>query len=170
MLLLKLDTYVELLESSHGIMEEFVNPKYKDPTVGSTSGGSGIVECEARTVFKKPTRLECMMQDIAKLYSTTTRPSTGTSTNTKSDGSNNSTRYSVGYTLAPSWFCYNPCKNNAVDAIVMVQKGIPAAAPLLGKCEGCRHLCVCMCVCVGHIDTIYTTYSNIVYTLYIRNL
>jgi len=33
-------------------MGEFVNPKYAD---------------EAKTVFKKPTRLECMMQDYPKV-------------------------------------------------------------------------------------------------------
>ena len=39
--------YAETLERTKGIMPEFVNPKYKD---------------KAKTVFKKPTRLECMMQ------------------------------------------------------------------------------------------------------------
>lgn len=37
-----------------GVVVEFVNPKYK--------AGS-------RTDFKKPTRLECMMQDFPKLMS-----------------------------------------------------------------------------------------------------
>ena len=37
-----------------GVVVEFVNPKYK--------AGS-------RTEFKKPTRLECMMQDFPKLMS-----------------------------------------------------------------------------------------------------
>lgn len=50
-LLFKLEPYVATLEKTHGVMGEFVNPKYADA---------------ARTVFKKPTRLECMMQDYPK--------------------------------------------------------------------------------------------------------
>jgi UDP-sugar pyrophosphorylase len=46
-LLFRLEDYVSALELSRGIMPEFVNPKYAD---------------DERTVFKKPTRLECMMQ------------------------------------------------------------------------------------------------------------
>lgn len=37
------------MEKTHGIIAEFVNPKYKDDT---------------RTAFKSSTRLECMMQDF----------------------------------------------------------------------------------------------------------
>ena len=50
--MVKLDTYVTTLQRTGGVMEEFVNPKYKD---------------ELRVDFKKPTRLECMMQDYAKV-------------------------------------------------------------------------------------------------------
>lgn len=46
-LLFRLEDYVKALEESKGAMPEFVNPKYAN------------VE---KTVFKKPTRLECMMQ------------------------------------------------------------------------------------------------------------
>ena len=46
-LLFKLEPYVQVLRRTSGVMGEFVNPKYAD---------------QARTVFKKPTRLECMMQ------------------------------------------------------------------------------------------------------------
>jgi UDP-sugar pyrophosphorylase len=55
-LIFKLEPYVQVLERTEGAMPEFVNPKYKDDT---------------KTVFKKPTRLECMMQVsamLAKLY------------------------------------------------------------------------------------------------------
>ena len=47
-----LECYVKTLEATGGVMDEFVNPKYKD---------------ENRVAFKKPTRLECMMQDYAKV-------------------------------------------------------------------------------------------------------
>lgn len=46
-LLFRLDAYVKVLERTKGVMPEFVNPKYKDAD---------------KSVFKKPTRLECMMQ------------------------------------------------------------------------------------------------------------
>ena len=52
-LLFRLKDYVEVLEKTRGIMPEFVNPKYAD---------------EEKMVFKKPTRLECMMQVSAELY------------------------------------------------------------------------------------------------------
>ena len=48
-LLVALGPYVATLESSGGVMVEFVNPKYADA---------------ARSAFKSPTRLECMMQDL----------------------------------------------------------------------------------------------------------
>ena len=50
-LILKMDSYAAALEETHGIIAEFVNPKYKDST---------------KTAFKSATRLECMMQDFPK--------------------------------------------------------------------------------------------------------
>jgi len=52
-LIIKLASYVNILERTGGIIAEFVNPKYADGT---------------RTAFKKPTRLETMMQDLPKLF------------------------------------------------------------------------------------------------------
>ena len=52
-LLYGMEPYLRALQASQGLVPEFVNPKYKE--------GSG------RTAFKKPTRLECMMQDFSKL-------------------------------------------------------------------------------------------------------
>ena len=52
-LLFALEPYVATLGKTHGVMGEFVNPKYADA---------------ARTVFKKPTRLECMMQNYPQVY------------------------------------------------------------------------------------------------------
>ena len=46
-LLFNATVYADTLERTEGIMPEFVNPKYKD---------------DKKTTFKKPTRLECMMQ------------------------------------------------------------------------------------------------------------
>lgn len=50
-LVIKLSTYEKQLSATQGVIAEFVNPKFKD---------------SARTAFKKPTRLECMMQDFPK--------------------------------------------------------------------------------------------------------
>eukprot|EP00667_Euglena_gracilis_P008459 EG_transcript_8564 len=52
LLIFALEPYAEVLNASGGQVPNFVNPKYAD---------------EARNVFKKPTRLECMMQDLPRL-------------------------------------------------------------------------------------------------------
>ncbi|MCC7299761.1 MAG: UTP--glucose-1-phosphate uridylyltransferase, partial [Verrucomicrobia bacterium] len=52
-LVIKLASYVQILERTRGIIAEFVNPKYADA---------------AKTAFKSPTRLETMMQDLPKLF------------------------------------------------------------------------------------------------------
>ena len=52
MLCIRLNNYCEILKESGGVVQEFVNPKYKDAT---------------RTEFLAPVRLECMMQDYPKL-------------------------------------------------------------------------------------------------------
>ena len=46
MLLFHAPTYARVLQQTGGSIPEFVNPKYAD---------------EAKTVFKKPTRLECIL-------------------------------------------------------------------------------------------------------------
>lgn len=51
-LIYKVDTYLDTLDRTQGLIPEFVNPKYKDSN---------------RDVFKSATRLECMMQDFPKL-------------------------------------------------------------------------------------------------------
>jgi len=52
-LVIKMASYVQILERTQGIIAEFVNPKYADAT---------------KTAFKNPTRLETMMQDLPKLF------------------------------------------------------------------------------------------------------
>ncbi|MGL1933750.1 MAG: UTP--glucose-1-phosphate uridylyltransferase [Fibrobacterales bacterium] len=51
-LIIKLSSYIDILEKSQGIIAEFVNPKYAD---------------DSKDIFKSPTRLETMMQDYPKL-------------------------------------------------------------------------------------------------------
>ncbi|MCU0858023.1 MAG: UTP--glucose-1-phosphate uridylyltransferase [Pontiellaceae bacterium] len=52
-LVIKMNSYVRILERTQGIIAEFINPKYADAT---------------RTSFKSPTRLETMMQDLPGLF------------------------------------------------------------------------------------------------------
>lgn len=101
-LLFRLSPYVEALNKSNGLMPEFVNPKYKD---------------SSKTVFKKPTRLECMMQDYPRLLSSEAK---------------------VGFTMAPAWICYSPCKNNAADAAASIASGVPSASAYTAECEQYR--------------------------------
>lgn len=51
-LLFEINSYFSTLQSTKGLMPEFVNPKYAD---------------SSKTKFKSPTRLECMMQDYPLL-------------------------------------------------------------------------------------------------------
>lgn len=80
-LVLQLSAYAKTLRGEdEGVVLEFVNPKYKDKT---------------RTDFKKPTRLECMMQDIPKLF----QKEIGASAN-------------IGFTTFDRWFTFSPAKNS----------------------------------------------------------
>ena len=73
-------------------MGEFVNPKYADAE---------------KTKFKKPTRLECMMQDYPKVLKPGVK---------------------VGFTTSEAWMCYSPCKNHATEAEKLVSSGVPAGS------------------------------------------
>ncbi len=88
-LVANLNTYAKVLKDSGGIIAEFVNPKYKDDT---------------RTSFKKPTRLETMMQDLPKLFKS---------------GEN------VGVTIFDRCWCFSANKNNIIDAKAKHEQGGP---------------------------------------------
>lgn len=91
-LVIKVDSYVRILEASQGIIAEFVNPKYSDDT---------------KTAFKKPTRLETMMQDLPKLFGESEK---------------------VGVTIFDRMWSFSPNKNNVEDAAAKVASGGPADA------------------------------------------
>jgi UDP-sugar pyrophosphorylase len=79
-IVIEMSAYAKTLRGEdQGVVLEFVNPKYKDDT---------------RTVFKKPTRLECMMQDIPKLF----QKEMGAEAN-------------IGFTMFDRWFTFSPAKN-----------------------------------------------------------
>mmetsp|Transcript_5575 Transcript_5575/g.16044 ORF Transcript_5575/g.16044 Transcript_5575/m.16044 type:complete len:706 (-) Transcript_5575:441-2558(-) len=91
-LVIALGAYAKTLRGEdQGVVLEFVNPKYKD---------------ETRTDFKKPTRLECMMQDIPKLFQ-------------KELGSD----VNIGFTMLDRWFTFSPAKNSLESGIEAVEKG-----------------------------------------------
>lgn len=89
LLVIRLEPYLRVLESSCGIIAEFVNPKFSDA---------------ARTCFKKPARLETMMQDLPKLFTSGEK---------------------VGVTVFDRTWCFSACKNNLVEAADKVAKNGP---------------------------------------------
>jgi len=94
-IIIELSSYSKTLSGEdQGVVVEFVNPKYMDAT---------------RTEFKKPTRLECMMQDIPKLFQ-------------KELGSD----VKIGFTLFDRWFTFSPAKNSLDSGIESVEKGSTA--------------------------------------------
>lgn len=91
-IVIEMGAYAKTLRGEdQGVVLEFVNPKYKDDT---------------RTEFKKPTRLECMMQDIPKLFQ-------------KEMGSN----VNIGFTTFDRWFTFSPAKNSLESGIEAVENG-----------------------------------------------
>ena len=100
-LVFQLNGYNKVLERTKGIMPDFVNPKYKD---------------ETKTVFKKPTRLECMMQDF---------PTVLEAEETKK----------VGYTQLPADLCFSPVKNSVPDGVKLQEKGIAAGTAATGEAD-----------------------------------
>ena len=92
-ILLALAPYLAALRDCEGVVTEFVNPKYVDE--------------DTRDAFKAPTRLECLMQDIAWMYA----PSVP-----------------VGYVCYPPVYGYFPCKNDIATAKALCAKGVPPYA------------------------------------------
>jgi UDP-sugar pyrophosphorylase len=100
-LLFQLDTYVDVLERTKGLMPEFVNPKYNDDT---------------KTTFKKPTRLECMMQDF---------PTVLDSTESKK----------VGFTSISASLCFSPVKNATEDGVTLQEQDTHAGTAATGEAD-----------------------------------
>ncbi|MGL1901114.1 MAG: UTP--glucose-1-phosphate uridylyltransferase [Fibrobacterales bacterium] len=86
-LIIKLSSYIEILDKSQGIIAEFVNPKYADAS---------------KETFKKPTRLETMMQDYPKLLEP---------------------QHKAGVTLFDRAWSFSGNKNNAQDAAAKFDGG-----------------------------------------------
>jgi UDP-sugar pyrophosphorylase len=100
-LLFRLDAYADILERTKGVMPEFVNPKYKD---------------ERKTVFKKPTRLECMMQDF---------PTVLQEDETKR----------VGFTSISAFLCFSPVKNATEEGVKLQEQGTAPGTAASGEAD-----------------------------------
>lgn len=100
-LLFKLKPYAEALLRTKGAMPEFVNPKYAD---------------ESKTTFKKPTRLECMMQDFPNILS--------------GDAAKH-----VGFTSIPAELCFSPVKNATEDGVALQAKGTSPGVAATGEAD-----------------------------------
>jgi len=88
-LVVRMESYVKILERTQGIVAEFVNPKYAD---------------ETKTSFKKPTRLETLMQDLPKLFGPDEK---------------------AGVSIFDRRWCFSPNKNNIIDAATKQAAGTP---------------------------------------------
>ncbi|MEM1157631.1 MAG: UTP--glucose-1-phosphate uridylyltransferase [Verrucomicrobiota bacterium] len=98
-LLIKLSSYLEILERTQGIIAEFVNPKYADQT---------------RTTFRKPTRLETMMQDLAKLYDS---------------------KHRIGVSVFDRSWAFSANKNNVSDAAAKHAAGGPPESAVTAESD-----------------------------------
>jgi len=106
-LVFNLDSYVSILERTKGVMPEFVNPKYADAK---------------KTIFKKPTRLECMMQDFPTVLQ-------GAETE------------KVGFTSLASELCFSPVKNATADGVALQQKGTQPGVAATGEADQSSAVC-----------------------------
>ena len=98
-LVIEMGAYVQILKETQGIIAEFVNPKYADAE---------------RRVFKKPTRLETMMQDLPKLFTAEQR---------------------VGVAVFNRVWCFSANKNKVVDAAAKQLAGGPAESAATAEAD-----------------------------------
>lgn len=98
-LVFRLKEFQNVLKQSGGAIPEFINPKYAD---------------ESRETFKKPTRLECMMQEYPKLLSPSAK---------------------VGFTQFERELSFTAVKNNIKDAASKQQQGLPPESASTGECD-----------------------------------
>jgi len=101
------EVYQVVMAKYKGAIPEFVNPKYTDDT---------------KTKFKKPTRLECMMQEYPKLLSQYQREFGALKQDNDEKAECTDNTFEVGMTTFPPWLAMKPVKSNIADSIKQVQK------------------------------------------------
>ena len=62
---IRLTTYLKTLDATEGLITEFINPKFAEEEVGKAEEEGTSGKTKRSRAFKAPTRLECLMQDIA---------------------------------------------------------------------------------------------------------
>eukprot|EP01055_Gregarina_sp_Pseudo9_P004650 Gregarina_sp_Pseudo_9__4649@NODE_483_length_2733_cov_157_210468_g455_i0_p1_GENE_NODE_483_length_2733_cov_157_210468_g455_i0NODE_483_length_2733_cov_157_210468_g455_i0_p1_ORF_typecomplete_len598_score67_73UDPGP/PF01704_18/8_1e69_NODE_483_length_2733_cov_157_210468_g455_i0541796 len=107
-LVFKLGDYDAILQETGGAVPEFVNPKYADAT---------------KTKFKSATRVECMMQEFARLW----KPG-----------------QEVGATVLDRWFCFSTVKNNIKDAATKLKSKLPGESAFTADAEFYQAACKCL--------------------------
>ena len=120
-LVFSLPSYSKTVKGAdQGVCSEFVNPKYKDDGV----------------TFKKPTRLECMMQDFPYLL----RKEIGEKSN-------------VGFVQFDRFLTFSPAKNSLESGVESVSKGV-AAPGTLSTAESDGYICNCkkLMLCGNEIE------------------
>ena len=124
-LLFRLDDYVKTLDATKGLVPEFVNPKYAD---------------ETRTKFKKPTRLECMMQDLPRMFDSSCL--VGFTTCIGNGLSKEREELLCQNLSDPLAFClkrdisfFSPVKNNVIDAAKKQHSGNHPACAASGEAD-----------------------------------
>ena len=98
-LVVNINSYVEILEQTKGVIAEFVNPKYEDTN---------------RSIFKKPARLETMMQDLPKLYTSDQK---------------------VGVAVFDRIWSFSANKNKLDDALIKQKSGRPAESAATAEAD-----------------------------------
>lgn len=98
-LVLNLASYARVLEQSQGCVPEFINPKYADA---------------ARHDFKKPARVESLMQDVALLFS--------------------GSEHRVGGTVYDR-FIFQPVKNSLPEACNMARRHMSPYGAMTGEAD-----------------------------------
>jgi len=93
--------YLAALAETKGAMPEFVNPKYSDAE---------------KTTFKKPTRLECMMQDFPTVLKGTASEK-------------------VGFTSIAASMCFSPVKNATSDGAELQKQGTHPGVAATGEAD-----------------------------------
>lgn len=98
-LMFQLQGYQNVLERSKGSIPEFVNPKYSD---------------SSRTTFKSPTRLECLMQELPRMFNPDE---------------------TAGVTMMDRWLSFTTVKNNCADAAAKSKTGVNPEAPFTAEAD-----------------------------------
>eukprot|EP00912_Choanoflagellata_sp_UC4_P002300 UC4_evm2s1447 len=128
-LIFSIPTYVQILEQNGGKVPEFVNPKYAD---------------KEKTKFKKPTRLECMMQDILLQMNDIDHRVAYTLITDLTAKERPQDVSTTGWRPKASINLYCPVKNNIKDAASKAKSGNYPACASAGEAAyyaaGCRML------------------------------